>query len=70
VTHSQLFEGFKCESQIENIGKVRNRGTFPDSLHFGGIEGHAGASGWDLKELTSFTYSHWLAQNQHKVVNA
>jgi len=40
-----------------------------DSQHFGGVEGCAGASGWDQEELTSFNYSHEPAQNQH-VVNA
>jgi hypothetical protein len=33
-------------------------------------EGHVGALGWDQEELTSFNYSHKLAQNQRKVVNA
>jgi len=27
VTHSQLFEGLKCESQIENNGRVRKGHT-------------------------------------------
>jgi len=58
VTHSQLLEGFKCESQIENNGKMRSRGTLLGLQHFGGVEGHAGALGWDWEELTSFTYSH------------
>jgi hypothetical protein len=47
LTHSQLLEGLKCESQIENSGRVRNWGTFPSSQHFGGVEGCAGAPGWD-----------------------
>jgi hypothetical protein len=29
----------------------------PNSQHFGGVEGHAEAPGWDYEELTSFTYS-------------
>jgi hypothetical protein len=47
VTHSQLFKGLKCESQIENNGRARSRGTFPGSQHFGGVEGRVGAPGWD-----------------------
>jgi hypothetical protein len=47
VTHSQLLEGFKCESQIENNERARSRGTFPGLQHFGGVEGRAGALGWD-----------------------
>jgi hypothetical protein len=35
-----------------------------------GVEGCAGASGWDEEELTSFNYSHERAQTQHEVVNA
>jgi hypothetical protein len=27
VTHSQLFEGLKCESQTEDNGRARSRGT-------------------------------------------
>jgi hypothetical protein len=29
VAHSQLLEGLKCESQIENSGRVRSWGTLP-----------------------------------------
>ncbi len=70
VTRSQLLEGFKCESQTQNNGRVRNRSTFPRSQHFGGVERHARAPRWDQEELISFTYSHEPAQNQHKVVSA
>jgi hypothetical protein len=47
LTHSQFLEGFKCESQIENSRRVRNRGTLPGSQHFEGVEGHARIPGWD-----------------------
>jgi len=47
VTHSQLLEGFKCESQIGNNRKRRNQGTLPGLQHFEGVEGRAGAPGWD-----------------------
>jgi hypothetical protein len=39
LTHSQLLEGLKCESQTENNERVKSRGTFPGSQHFGGVEG-------------------------------
>jgi hypothetical protein len=47
VTHSQLLEGLKCESQTDNNEKVRSRGMFPSSQHFGGVEGRARTLGWD-----------------------
>jgi hypothetical protein len=47
MTHSQLLEGLKCESQTENNGRTRNRGTLPSSQHYRGVEGRAGAPGWD-----------------------
>jgi len=47
MTHSQLLEGFKCESQTENNERVRSRGMLHGSQHFGGVKGHAGAPGWD-----------------------
>jgi len=31
MMHSQLLEGLKCESQIENNERVRSRGTLPGS---------------------------------------
>jgi len=46
-THSQLLEGFKCESQTENKRIARSRGMLLGSQHFGGVEGHVGAPGWD-----------------------
>ncbi len=70
MTHSQFFEGLKCESQIENIGRIRSWGTFPGSQHYGGVEGCVGAPRWDQEEVTSFNHSHGPAQNQHKVVSA
>ncbi len=33
VTHPQLFEGLKYESQVENNGKDRSRGALPNSQH-------------------------------------
>jgi len=44
---SQLLEGFKYESQTENIGRIRSQGMFLGSQHFEGVEGRAGAPGWD-----------------------
>jgi len=43
MMHSQLLEGFRCESQTKNNGRIRSRGTLPSSQHFGGVEGCAGA---------------------------
>ncbi len=70
IMHSQLLEGLKCESQTKNNERVKSRGTLPGSQHFGRVKGRARAPGWDQEELTSFTYSHGCAQNQHKVVSA
>ncbi len=47
LTHSQFLEGFKCESQTKNNERVRSRGTFHGSQHFGGVKGCARALGWD-----------------------
>jgi hypothetical protein len=47
LTHSQLLEGFKCESQTENIGRTRSRGMLPSSQHYRGVEGRVGTPGWD-----------------------
>ncbi len=47
VTHSQLLEGLKYESQTENNRRVRSGGTLLGSQHFEGVKGHAGAPGWD-----------------------
>jgi len=47
MNHSQLLEGLKCESQTEKNRRTRSRGTFPGLQHFGGVEGHVGAPGWD-----------------------
>jgi hypothetical protein len=47
VTHPQLLGGLKCESQTENNGTTRSRGTLPSSQHYRGVEGCAGAPGWD-----------------------
>jgi len=43
VTHSQLLEGLKCESQTENNRKARSRGTFLGLQHFGRVEGRVRA---------------------------
>jgi hypothetical protein len=47
MTHPQLLEGLKCESQIENNERARSQGTLPSSQHYRGVEGHAEAPGWD-----------------------
>jgi hypothetical protein len=47
VTRSQFLEGLKCESQTKDNGKARSWSTLPSSQHFRGVEGCAGAPGWD-----------------------
>jgi len=47
MMRSQLLEGLKGESQVENNGRARSGGTLLGSQHFGGVEGRVGASGWD-----------------------
>jgi len=47
VTHSQLLEGLKCESQTENNGRTRSWGTLLGSQHFEGVEGRVRALRWD-----------------------
>jgi len=56
--------------KYKNNGIPKNWGMFLGSQHFGGVEGRVKAPRWDYKELTSFTYSHGPAQNQHKVISA
>ncbi len=70
ATCSPLLEGLKCESQTEVNKRIRSRGTLPGSQHYRGVEGRAGVPRWDQEDLTSFNYSHKLAQNQHKVISA
>jgi hypothetical protein len=47
MMHSQLLEELKCESQIEDIGRIRSQGTLLGSQHYRGVEGRAGAPRWD-----------------------
>jgi hypothetical protein len=59
--HSQLLEGFKCESQTENSGKAKSRGKLPGSQHFRGVEEMG------LGRVTSnlITRSNLYQTNQH-----
>jgi hypothetical protein len=50
MTRSQLLEGPKCESQIEDSGRARSWGTLFGSQHFRKVEGHARAPGWDKEK--------------------
>jgi hypothetical protein len=43
----KLLARLKDEFQIENIGKVRSSGHAPWLSTLKGVEGRAGASGWD-----------------------
>jgi hypothetical protein len=47
VTHSQLLEGLKCESQTENSGIIKNQGTLVGLHHFERVKGRVEALGWD-----------------------
>jgi len=47
MTHYQLLEELKCESQTKNNGRARSWGTLLNLQHFEGVEGHAGVLGWD-----------------------
>jgi hypothetical protein len=47
MMRSLLLEGPKWESQTENNGKGRNRGTLLGSQHLRRVEGCAGALGRD-----------------------
>jgi hypothetical protein len=47
LTHSQLLEGLKCESQTENNGRTKSHSTLFGSHHYRGVEGRVGTLGWD-----------------------
>jgi hypothetical protein len=47
LTHSQLLEGLKCESQIENNRTARSRGMLSGSQHYKGVEERDGTLEWD-----------------------
>jgi hypothetical protein len=47
MTHSQLLEGLKCESETEDNERIKSWGTLPGSQHYSEVEGRAGAPGWD-----------------------
>jgi len=47
MTHSKLLEGLKCEFQTENNERIKSWGMLSGSQHFGRVEGHVGAPGWD-----------------------
>ncbi len=38
MTHSQLLEGLKCESQTKNNGRAKSQGTFLDLQHYKRVE--------------------------------
>jgi hypothetical protein len=53
LTRSQLLEGPKCESQKEDNGKARSRGTLPSSQHLKGVEGVCWSSRMGLERVKS-----------------
>ncbi len=70
MTRSQLLERLKCESKLKTTEEEGVEACSLTCNTLEGVEGCVGASGWDQEELTSFNYSHKLAQHQHKVVSA
>jgi hypothetical protein len=62
LTRSQLLEGLKCESQIENNGRGRSWDTLPGSQNFRRVKGRA--------ELRDGTRENWqtliIHTNLHK----
>jgi hypothetical protein len=64
VTHPQLLEGLKEESQAEDIGKREGVGARFLIRSTRRVEGHAGAPGLGLGRVTSLIHLLELASNQ------
>jgi hypothetical protein len=56
MTHPQLLEGLKEESQIEDNGKRKGVGARSLTRSTRGVEGRAGAPGLGLGRVTSFIH--------------
>jgi hypothetical protein len=56
LTHPQLLEGLKEESQVENNGKREGVGAHSLTRSTKGVEGHARAPGLGLGRMTSLIY--------------
>jgi hypothetical protein len=64
LTHPQLLEGFKEESQVEDNGKREGVGAHSLTHNTRGVEGHAGASRLGLRRVTSLIHLLEPASNQ------
>jgi hypothetical protein len=56
VTHPQLLEGLKEESQVEDNGKREGVGARSLTRSTKGVEGRAGAPGLGLRRVTSLIH--------------
>ncbi len=64
MTHPQLLEGLKEESQVEDSGKREGVEARSLTRSTRGVEGRAGASGLGLGIVTSLIHLLELASNQ------
>ncbi len=64
LTHPQLLEGFKEESQVEDNGKREGVEARSLTRNTRGIEGRAGAPGLGLGRVTSLIHLSEPASNQ------
>jgi hypothetical protein len=64
VTHPQLLEGLKEESQVEDIGKTEGVEVRSLIRSIRGVEGRIGAPGLGLGKVTSFIHLLEPASNQ------
>ncbi len=64
MTHPQLLEGLKEESQVEDNGKREGIGACSLIRSTRGVEGRAGAPGLGLGRVTSLIHLLELASNQ------
>ncbi len=64
MTHPQLLEGLKEESQVEDNGKIERVGARSLTCSTRGVEGRVGAPGLGLGRVTSLIHLLELASNQ------
>jgi len=64
MTHPQLLEGLKEESQVEDNRKREGVGARFLTRNTRGVEGRVGASGLRLGRVTSFIHLFEPASNQ------
>jgi hypothetical protein len=64
LTHPELFEGLKEESQVEDSGKREGVRACSLTHNIRGVEGRAGAPGLGLGRVTSLIHLLEPASNQ------